>query len=69
MKPGDIYRHSGNQNTYTILMVAKLKNNQTRKWEEAVVYQESNTIGTIGAAVYVREQRDFKRKFVAQIHP
>lgn len=50
-------------------MVAKLKNNQTRKWEEAVVYQESNTIGTIGAAVYVREQRDFKRKFVAQIHP
>lgn len=65
MKIGSIYMHIGNKNLYVIYDRVKLKNNQTRKWENGILYQEWQS-GAFEKTMFVREERDFKKKFMLQ---
>ena len=71
MKNLDIVRYKGTGNLYQILSLnCKMKNSQTREWEECVVYMalmdltsEGKYIENQEHRVWVREKSEFKNKF------
>lgn len=71
MKNLDIVKYKGTGNLYQILSLdCKMKNPQTREWEECVIYQSLMDLGPSGRytenqehRVWVREKNEFNLKF------
>jgi len=54
------------QKKYKILAESKMKNPQTREWQDCVIYQQSN--GEVEPMTFVREKQEFLEKF-SEVNP
>lgn len=64
MTLGEKYTHIETKNVYRLVGFAKMKNTQTRQWEEAVIYMADPPEPLGNREIYVREKKDFAERFV-----
>ena len=53
-----VYQHNENKRWYILLWPCKVKNQETREWEDVYVYRRGGD-----REIYVRTVKDFEEKF------